>query len=203
MEVGLYGNIFSNNYDKLQGLATDNTWFKTFWKYVKDSQIEVCLHKEHHVKPIREGYRSLMESFILAGYLDKHMVRLNWVQKHKILLHLSDIIKCDGISVKDGFLVDAVGVSRKHIFPLEQPTRADFTLWDEAVRDISSAGLIISTRLGRYLRRGHSHSHWFLLEDKTRLIFLDPLDDIEGKYDAYEKRGSRYKTCHGKIYIYN
>ena len=43
MEVGLYGNLFSHNYDKLQGLVTDNIWFKHFWWYVKRLQIEVCL----------------------------------------------------------------------------------------------------------------------------------------------------------------
>ena len=108
----------------------------------------------------------VVESFILAGYLDKHMVRLNWVQKHKILLHLSDIIKYNRTSVKNRFLGDAVGVSRKHILPLEQPKRSDFTLLDEVVRNISSAGLILSTRLGWYLRKGHLHSHLFLSEDK-------------------------------------
>ena len=106
------------------------------------------------------------------------------MRKHKKLLHLSDIIKCDGISVKDGFLVDAVGVSRKHIFPLEQLTRANFTLWDEEVRDITSVGLVLPTRLRRYLRKGHLHCHWFLSEDKSRLFFLDPLDNVEEKYDV-------------------
>ena len=80
-----------------------------------------------------------MESFIQAGYLGKHLVRLNWVQKHKKLLHLSDIIKCNRISVKDGFLGNVVGGSQKHILPLEQPTRADFTLWGEVAQNISSA----------------------------------------------------------------
>ena len=30
MEVGLYGNQFSHNHKKWQGLATENTWFKNF-----------------------------------------------------------------------------------------------------------------------------------------------------------------------------
>ena len=120
-----------------------------------------------------------MGSFIQAGYLGEHLVRLNWVQKHKKLLHLSDIIKCDGISAEDRFLGDAVGVSPKHnISLLEQPTRADFTLWDEAVQDISSTELILPTCLKRYSRKGYLHSHWFLSEDKTRLFFLDPMGNV-------------------------
>ena len=182
MEVKLYDNLFSHNYEKLQRLATDNTWSKTFWQYANHLQIEVCLYKEYRIKPICEGDMSLMEAFIQAGYSDEHLVRLNRVQKHKKLLHLLDIIKCDGVSVKDGFLGDAVGVSHKYVFLLEQPITANFHLWDEAVQNISSAGFILSTRLGRYLRKGHLHSRWFLLEDKTQLFFLDPLDDVEEKY---------------------
>ena len=83
MQVGLYGNLFSLNYDKLQGLATDNTWFKNFWQYAKHLQIDICLHEEYHVKPISEGDMSLMKSFIQAGYLGNHLVRLNRVRKHK------------------------------------------------------------------------------------------------------------------------
>ena len=30
IEVGLYGNPFSHNYKKWDGLATENTWFKNF-----------------------------------------------------------------------------------------------------------------------------------------------------------------------------
>ena len=53
-------------------------------------------------------------------------------------LHLSDIIKCDGISVEDGFMGDAIGTSHKHTFPLEKPTRAGFPLWDKAIRNIKN-----------------------------------------------------------------
>ena len=110
MEVRLYGNLFSYNHEKWQGLAIDNTWLKKFWQYVHHLQIEVSLHEDCHIQPICEGDRFLMEAFILVGYSGKHLVRLNWVRKHKKLLHLSDIIKCDRISVENGFLGDAVGV---------------------------------------------------------------------------------------------
>ena len=79
MEVKLYDNLFSHNYEKLQRLATDNTWSKTFWQYANHLQIEVCLHKEYHTEPIREGGMSLMEAFIQAGYSGVHLVSLNRV----------------------------------------------------------------------------------------------------------------------------
>ena len=118
MEVGLYGNPFSHNYEKWEGLATENTRFKNFWQYANHLQIEVCIHEEYHIKPIREGGMSLMEAFIQAGYAGNYLVRLNRVQRHKKLLHLSDMIKCDRISVEDRFLGNKIGVSQKHIFPL-------------------------------------------------------------------------------------
>ena len=119
VEVGLYGNPFSHNYKKWQGLPTDNMWFKNFWQYVDHLQIEVCLYKEYHTKPIHEGGVSLMESFIQDGYASKHLLHLNQVRKNRKLIHLSDVIKYDRISVEDGFLGNAIEVSRKYIFPLE------------------------------------------------------------------------------------
>ena len=48
------------------------------------------------------------------------------------------MIKYDWMSVEDGFLDKVIGVSRKHIFQLEKPTRADFPLWDKAIRIIKN-----------------------------------------------------------------
>ena len=86
-------------------------------------------------------------------------------------------------------------------FSIGTANKGRFTLWDEALQNISpAAGLIIPTRLGSYLRKGHLHRHWFLSENKTRLFFLDPMKNIEEKYAVYEKRGSRYTTRHVKPY---
>ena len=40
----------------------------------------------------------------------------------------------------------------------------------------------------------------FLTEDKIRLFFSDPLDDVKEKFDVYKKRGSQYKTYRGQIF---
>ena len=137
---------------------------------------------------------SLMESFIQAGYTDERLVRLSQVQKHKTLLHLSEMIKCNGVSVEEGFLGDAISMSRKYIFPLEKPTSADFTLWDEAVQNISSPGLILLPCLGKYLQKGHLHSHWFLSEENIQLFLLEPSNVAKEKYDVHEKGRSYYET---------
>ena len=48
IEVGLYGNIFSYDYDDLGCLATNGTWFKNFWKSALHLKINIELAEEYH-----------------------------------------------------------------------------------------------------------------------------------------------------------
>ena len=47
IEVGLYGNIFSYNYDDLGCLATVGTWFKNFWEFASHQKINIELAEEY------------------------------------------------------------------------------------------------------------------------------------------------------------
>ena len=41
LEVGLYGDIFTKDYQKYGGAATDKTWYKNFWEYSCHLDIEI------------------------------------------------------------------------------------------------------------------------------------------------------------------
>ena len=87
-----------------------------------------------------------------------------------------------------------------HISPVEKPTRADLAAWDNAVRNVTSPGLILLSQLGKYLRKSHLHSHQFLSEDKRQLFFLDLRNEVEEKHHVYEEEELRYETCHRQKY---
>ena len=50
IEVGLYVNIFSMDFNLLRCLVTDGTWFKNFYEFASHLNIQVNLAKEYHLK---------------------------------------------------------------------------------------------------------------------------------------------------------
>ena len=122
IEVGLYGNILTLDYTKFGILASDLTWFKSLWEFSDYLKVSVVLGGKYHIQPVRRDDQALMFLFYLAGYTGNELERLNRVRKLKCLLHLSDILKCDGKSLRDGVLGRDYFNSLTHKFPLERPT---------------------------------------------------------------------------------
>ena len=63
IEVGLYGDVLTRDFTRSGSLATDLTWFKKLWEYASHLKLAIILSDEFHLKPVREGDRSLMEAF--------------------------------------------------------------------------------------------------------------------------------------------
>ena len=61
VEVELYGNIFSYDYDSLGCLASDGTWFKNFWEFASHLDINIERSEEFHIEPVREGDSSSLQ----------------------------------------------------------------------------------------------------------------------------------------------
>ena len=58
---------------------------------------------------MREGDRSLMEAFVRAGFKGKKLQRLGRMKNSKHVLHVSDLVKCDGVTIDKGLLGNLVG----------------------------------------------------------------------------------------------
>ena len=100
VEVGLYGNLFSWDYNKMGGLATKGTWFQNTREMAALLGIRVELHDQYHLQPVREGDSSLMCLFYDAGFTGKQALEaLNVVRRFKNVLHLSDLLLCDGKTI--------------------------------------------------------------------------------------------------------
>ena len=197
VEVGLYGDVLTLDFEAYGGLATDLTWFKTLWEYAARLRVGIYLAPDCQVQPVRQGDLSLMQSFRRVGFVKLELERLNRVRKFKCVLHLSDIVLCDGKSLDTRACGDAVMGHSAHDFPLEQPVRGDFALWDTAVGQLFGATGRLERPLGPYLREGHLFQHWFESSD-GRLLFYRPHNDVEESYDEYHLEARRYPTRHGR-----
>ena len=98
-----------------------------------------------------------MKAFAQEGFMGKQLQTLGRVRKAKKLLHISDIVKCDQVTIDRSILGDTVGGRSTHIFPQEMPTRADLRLWDEAVERLGGPVWRMVQGIDRYMRPVHSY----------------------------------------------
>ncbi len=81
---------------------------------------------------------------------------------HKKVIHKSDIVLCDGHTIKVEMLTGSPGHSNYHEFPTQRPTIADLTIWNTAIRRLSSAFLVLRVKLQEYIGTPHSSPLWLL-----------------------------------------
>ena len=102
--VGIYGNIFSISWEEFNVLATKHTWYYNLWElcHILDVVLEVDV--KHHIKPVRQGDRSIVDVTIEKGYTGKPLESVHVVWKHLNLMYLSDLVLCDGKTLPDDVL---------------------------------------------------------------------------------------------------
>jgi len=97
-----------------------------------------------------------MSEFIHFGDLSStDLVSLNIMRMHKKVIHKSDIVLCDGRTIKADMLTGSPGHSDYHKFPTQCPTIADLTIWNTAIRRLSSAFLVLTVKLQEYVGTPH------------------------------------------------
>ena len=74
-----------------------------------------------------------MSEFVRAGYSKADLLALNIFRMHKMVIHLSDIVRCDGKTIKISMLSASAEKLDAHKFPLQWPTTTDMTLWTTAL----------------------------------------------------------------------
>jgi len=202
IEVGLYGNIFSYDYDALGCLATDGTWFKNFWEYASHLKVNVELSGDYHYDQVRAGDSSFLQLLIRGGFSDpKILLRLNRMRKYKGIVHVSDTTSCDGRTIEPWVLDKSPKESSSYTFPLERPTRADFALWNDSIRAATSAACIlpVGDALGAYISEGHRKMRWYLSEDEEELYYVYE-EEFEDRYDVFHRKSRAHNTRYGQQY---
>jgi hypothetical protein len=133
VETGLQGNFLLRNYDTYGRLAT-HTWFKQLWELVHHFRVEVVLADEIIVPPIRENDKVLMEEVLQI--LPYHQwVPFNRARKYFQIYFLSHLVTCDGSTVHPAAMDPSLAKHRSTgmRFPKEQPTDADFDIWNHTI----------------------------------------------------------------------
>jgi hypothetical protein len=103
-----------------------------------------------------------MSKFIRVGYKRTDLLPLNIIRMHKMVIHLSDIVMCDGKTIKRSILSASAGHSKAHKFPVQRPTPTDMNLWTTALQRICSKFYVLTLPLQEYISLKHSKPSWRL-----------------------------------------
>ena len=95
-----------------------------------------------------------MGEFQRIGFEGTDLVVLKVVANFKYVLHLSNIVCCDGVTVDNWALTNDPGEST-HTFPHERPPHSDFALWQDAICALTHGELLLPRPLGAFLRPPH------------------------------------------------
>jgi hypothetical protein len=133
VEIGLYGNTMDHDYKAYSTLATNYTWYKSVWELMHYFNVRLKFQPEYRLGPVWRGDKLLMSEFIRVGYKRMDLLSLNMVRIDKMVIHLSDVMMCDGKTIKRSMLSANVGKSEAHKFPVQWPTPTDMNLWITAL----------------------------------------------------------------------
>ncbi len=90
---------------------------------------------------------------------------LNIMRMHKKVVYTSDIVLCDGKTIKSEMLTNSPGHSDTHKFPTQRPSPADLILWKMALCMISSNFLVLTVPLQEYVCYPHNLPQWMIKDD--------------------------------------
>ncbi len=169
VKTGLYGNTMDHDDKAYSILATNYTWYKNVWELVHYFNIRLAFQPEYRLGPVRQGDKSLMSQFIRVGYKHTDLLLLNIVRMHKMVIHLSDIVMCDGKTIKRLILLASAGHSEAHKFPVQRPTPTDMNPWTTALQRISSKFYVLTLPLQEYISIKHLKPSWRLSHNQDIL----------------------------------
>ena len=172
IEVGVYGNTLSLPFADYGTLSTKNTWFRSLWESSRHFDVKIAIRSDSHLGPVRTNDRSLIECFRNDGFEGESLQRLSRVLHYKQIIHLSDIVLCDGTTI-DKSTLGRHRAESTYVFPKESPTRTDFALFDLAITWISSPTLSLPQPLGEFTSQGHLVREWFSSLDGSHLANWD------------------------------
>jgi hypothetical protein len=171
---------------------------KNLWQLLHSFKAELLIQETNQVSGIREGDQSLISKFFWAGYRGKDLKALNIVQRFRNLLHLSDIVKCDGQTLDEFITSEPSEISGAHTFSQEHPTEADFWLWNIAMDKLCSGTTSLQYALGCFLRKPHLTWSWFTTADADFLY--QESQTIPSSYNIYRCQRTGIGTRYGKKY---
>ena len=132
------------------------------------------------------------------------LLLLNIVWMHKMVIHLSDIVKCDGKTIKRSILSASAGHLEAHKFPVQRPTPTDMNLWMTALQRISSKFYVLTLPLQEYISIKHLKPSWQLSHNRDILHHTIKMNgqDYHVEYTTTNDPLAR-QTCSGRRFQHN
>ncbi len=141
-----------------------------------------------------------MLDFYRTGYWGIELLAVNIVRHYCNLLHLSDISKCDEVTVDEYFVSDCLEISALHVFPRKEHTPSDHRLWREAISWLCSGTTTLPTSLDPFVCFPHIHCQWFTNEEADTLYLVGDKSSPP-RFDTYHRR-SGCSTQYGRKYYW-
>ena len=167
METGLQGNIFARSFTTFGCLAS-HSWMKILWQYSRKLRVSIVLVGCESVPLTRDGDIAWIDKLANMGFKGASLVGMNRVRKLKQVHSVSDTTACDGYSLLPEALTTAPGQSDRE-WSIEQPTKADFRLWSQAMSMVYECDGRLRTRLGCFIAAPHINNIWTLSSDDLTL----------------------------------
>jgi hypothetical protein len=104
-----------------------------------------------------------MDIFLAEGYKDEELLQLNRCRVYLNLLFLSDMATANGRGI-ERVLLGPGGygwVGSSYVWPREEPTKGDWSLWVEFWTHYTRRGLILSNPLGKWTGTTHRTWQWY------------------------------------------
>jgi hypothetical protein len=158
----------------MYGKWVTNTWLKSVWEKVDRFNIKVEI-TPLAIQPPREGDQWFMQSVINAGVVTRpeELAIINRVQCYQQVLFISDVLDAGGLCLDRKYLKQRpFGDSWSTlVFPIEQPTRGQFKLWEKVLLSIALRGHY-GRRIGHLLTKGHKIWEWWIDEESWQLFHI-------------------------------
>lgn len=162
LELGCIGCPFGVNYGRYGHLATP-CWMKSLWERL--SHYQITLHVRYpNLQPPREGDSTIVNFLSQAGYNGKQLRQLNRCRLYFKAIFLSDLTSANGrcfLAADPETYGSGALRSSPYVFPREEPTADDWTVWYGAWRKLTYTGWILHRPLGRWLSRPPKTWVWF------------------------------------------
>ena len=190
LEIGLEGNFLTRDYRKY-GFLASSCWVKTLWQYCYYYNVQLEID-DMCIPPPRERDFPIMEKLIHL-FEKPELDKINRVRHYKEIYWASQMVEANGGTVHGTAMGRSPGISTTMDFPTQQPTSGDFSLWETAVRLITSPSLELSPPLGKMLNDGYGKVLWW--KGSSDIVYRSEVDNpITRAYRLDETRRATRST---------
>ena len=194
-------NFFELDYSKYGHLfKKEKGWIIHMWQVC--SKYKIQLRGRHACPKVsRINDFSLMEKAVSSGRLTN--IEIKHVQKCLLyfqVLHISDISKGDGSSIKQCYISHEIDNTQKSIYKWPKQTRPTSMMWytwDKCINEIWTRNGSIYPMLGDYISASHMRSQWSFCE-QNELLYDNSTTPVKvyQKLQTLTRSNNRYTFSH-------